>query len=55
MAGELPERARPIKKWARCRRAHANTASNNDPTRRGFCQQTFISLRPLAPVRQLGA
>ncbi|CAB3643565.1 hypothetical protein LMG27174_00626 [Paraburkholderia rhynchosiae] len=55
MAGELPERAPPQEKGARCRRAHANTASNNDPTRRGFCQQTFISLRPLSPVRQLGA
>ncbi|CAH2896614.1 MAG: hypothetical protein PCALPYG88_2849 [uncultured Paraburkholderia sp.] len=49
MAGELPERARLHKEGARCRRAHANTASNNDPTRRGFCRQTFISLSsPLA-------
>jgi hypothetical protein len=28
-------------KRTRCRRAHANTASNNDPTRRGFCRLTL--------------
>ena len=49
------ERAPSERKWTRCRRAHANTASNNGPTRRGSWQPTCISLRPRAPARQLGA
>ncbi|SDG99988.1 hypothetical protein SAMN04487926_101587 [Paraburkholderia steynii] len=55
MAGELPDMGAVSNKWTRSRRAHANTASNNGPTRRGSWQPTSISLRPRAPARQLGA
>jgi hypothetical protein len=43
------------RKWTRCRRAHANTASNNGATRRGFWQPVSTGLRPRALPRQLGA
>ncbi|CAG9239065.1 exported hypothetical protein [Paraburkholderia sabiae] len=49
------ERAPSERKWTRCRRAHANTASNNGPTRRGSWQPTCIGFRPRALPRQLGA
>lgn len=49
------ERAPSERKWTRCRRAHANTASNNSPTRRGSWQPTCTGFRPRALPRQLGA
>src|SRR5258705_8983549 len=52
MAGELPGGARSGKR-TRSRWAHANTASNNGTTRRGFWQHDLHRLHVLLPVRQL--
>ncbi|MGF6601656.1 hypothetical protein P3T23_006400 [Paraburkholderia sp. GAS448] len=55
MVGELPESAPRSGNRTRSRWAHANTASNNGTTRRGFCQHDLHRLHMLlatAPTRR---